>query len=87
MRAIPMKGRVGDKRIQGYMWAGQGKTWTKKENYFQLESNTLVSAAIASPMGTFWIRCKGGTCTVMQYSATAKLLGTTLLALPGGRKK
>ena len=87
MRAIPMKAKVGNKRIHGYMWAGQGKMWTKKENYFQLESNRLVSAAITSPMGEFWIRCKGGTCKVMQYSPKGKLLGTTLLALPGGRKK
>jgi hypothetical protein len=87
MRAIPMKGKVGKKRIQGYMWAGEGKTWAKKENYFQLESNSLVSAAIVSPMGEFWIRCKGGTCKVMHYSPGRKLLGTTLLALPGGKKK
>jgi hypothetical protein len=38
-------------------------------------------------MGQFWIRCKGGTCTVTQYSAKKKLLGTTLIALPGGKKK
>ena len=87
MRAIPMKNKVGDKRIRGFMWAGKGKAWTKKENYFQLESDTLVSVALVSPMGQFWIRCKGGTCTVTQYSSKKKLLGTTLLALPGGKKK
>jgi hypothetical protein len=38
-------------------------------------------------MGEFWIRCKGGTCTVTQYSVKKKLLGTTLIALPGGKKK
>ncbi len=87
MRAIPMKGKVGKKRIRGYMWAGPGTTWMKKENYFQLESDKLVSVCIASPMGEFWIRCKGGTCKVTLRSQNEQVLGTTIIALPGGRKK
>lgn len=87
MRAIPMKGKVGKKRIRGYMWAGQGKTWAKKENYFQLESDKLVSVCIASPMGEFWIRSKGGTCKITLHSHKGQVLGTTVVALPRGRKK
>jgi hypothetical protein len=69
------------------MWAGYGKTWAKKENYFQMESNALVSACFSSDMGSFWMRCKGGTCTVRLYSPRGRILGTTILALPGGRKR
>lgn len=85
MRAIQMKGRVGGKRIRGYLWAGTGKDWAKKENYFQLESEKLVSACFASSTGEFWIRCKGGTCEITLKSQRGRVLGTTTLALPFGK--
>lgn len=37
MKAIPMRGRLTGKRISGFLWAGAGKSWQRKENYFQLE--------------------------------------------------
>jgi hypothetical protein len=60
MKAIPMKGRLTGKKVAGYMWAGSGPAWRKKENYFQLEDNQLVSAALFCSSGSFWMGCKGG---------------------------
>jgi hypothetical protein len=86
MKAIPMKGRLTGKRICGYLWAGPGAAWTKKENYFQLEDQKLVTAVLASGSGQFWVRCKGATCEVKLKGPTGRALGTVVLALPGGRK-
>ena len=42
MKALPMRGKLKGKRIAGYLWAGPGKNWMHKENYFQLEDARLV---------------------------------------------
>ncbi len=86
MKAIPMKGRLGNKRIRGYLWAGPGRTWLKKENYFQLEHNKLVTAVLDIPQGEFWVRCKGTTCEVKLKGPKGQVLATTILTLPHGRK-
>ncbi|MFN8669449.1 MAG: hypothetical protein U0164_19840 [Gemmatimonadaceae bacterium] len=87
MKAIPMKGRLKGKRITGYLWAGQGTSWTKKENYFQLEHDRLVTAILASPTGSFSMRCKGGTLDITMKNADGEVVGTALLALPRARKR
>jgi hypothetical protein len=88
MKAIPMRGRLTGKKVAGYIWAGTGKAWTKKENYFQLESNRMITAAVGTrKSGWFWLRCKGATCTVRLYSPRGKLISTAVLALPHGRKR
>lgn len=87
MKAIPMRGRLTGKRIEGFLWAGPGKTWTKKENYFQLEDNRLVTAVLSSDSGSFWIRCKGATCEVALREANGRVLGRVILALPHGKKR
>mgnify|MGYP001455753842 CR=1 FL=1 len=61
IKTIPMKGRLTGKRIAGFLWAGPGSSFSKKENYFQLEDAKLVTAVLACGSGTFWVRCKGGT--------------------------
>lgn len=81
-----MTGRLTGKKIAGYLWAGPGKTWLKKENYFQLEHEKLVTAVFAGPSGSFWVRCKGATCEVKLHGAKGQVLGTAVLALPHGRK-
>ena len=60
MKAIPMKGKLNGKKIAGFLCAGPGMSWTKKENYFQLEHDNLVPAVFEVKSGSFWIRCKGG---------------------------
>ena len=87
MKAIPMRGRLtGKKRIQGFIWAGQGRKWQKKENYFQLEDDKLISAAMATSAGQFWIKCHGATCNITLRATDGKVLGTFRAALPRGRK-
>jgi len=86
MKALPMKGRLTGKKIYGFLWAGRGKTWLKKENYFQLEHDKLVTAVLAVPSGSFWVRCKGATCEVKLYGPKNRVLGTAVLVLPRGRK-
>lgn len=86
MKAVPMKGRLSGKRVRGYLWAGAGESWRKKENYFQLEDNAVVSAVFDSSMGQFWVRCKGGACEVKLYNPNKQVLATTVIALPRGRK-
>jgi hypothetical protein len=87
MRAIPMKGHLKGKRITGYLWAGPGAAWTKKENYFQLEDDRLVSAVLSSTLGSFTIRSKGGSCEITLRGTNDEVLSTVNLALPGARKK
>lgn len=88
MKAIPMRGRLTGKKIAGFIWAGKGRAWMKKENYFQLESNHLVTGAVGTQRsGWFWFRCKGATCNVRLYSPRGKLISTVVLALPYGRKR
>jgi len=82
-----MRGRLKGKRISGYVWAGQGASWTKKENYFQLEHDKLVSAVFSTSAGAFVVRCYGATCKVTLRDDGGHVLGTALLALPKGRKK
>jgi hypothetical protein len=87
MKAIPMRGRLTGKRIAGFLWAGSGRAWQRKENYFQLEHPKLVSAALSTSAGAFWIRCYGATCSVTLKDPKGRVLGTTIIALPRGRKK
>ena len=88
MKAVPMKGKItGKKKIRGFLWAGPGQTWLKKENYFQLEHDSLVTAVFASPSGTFWVRCSGASCQVKLHGAKGQVLATTVLALPHGNPK
>jgi hypothetical protein len=87
MKAIPMKGRLTGKRVSGFVWAGSGSSWTRKENYFQLEHNEVVSAVLGTSAGTFWVRCKGMTCKITLKDSQGHVLGTTILALPGAKKK
>ena len=86
MKAIPMKGKLTGKRVRAYLWAGPGEAWRKKENYFQLEHDQVVSAALYCSSGSFWVRCKGATCEVKLYSPKHRVLATTVMALPHGRK-
>jgi hypothetical protein len=86
MKAIPMRGRLKGKRISGFLWAGPGDSWRRKENYFQLEDNRVVSAVLGSEAGTFWIRCKGATCEITLKGPENEVLGSAIVALPGGRK-
>ena len=87
MKAIPMKGRLTGKRVAGALWAGPGMNWRRKENYFQLEHARLVTAVIGSQSGSFWVRCKGATCEITLKGPKDEVLGTTILALPRGRRK
>jgi hypothetical protein len=84
MKAIPMRGRLTGKRISGYLWAGKG---TRKEHYFQLEHRRLVSAVLATSVGSFWLRCYGATCSVTLRDRKGHVLGTAIMALPRGKKK
>ena len=87
MKAVPMRGRLVGKRISRFLWAGLGKTWQRKENYFQLEHDKLVSAVVESAAGQFWIRCYGATYSVTLHRPKGRILGTATLALPRARKK
>ena len=83
MKAIPMKGRLRGKKIAGYLWA---EPWQRKENYFQLEHNKLVSAVLACRSGSFWVRCTGSSCEISLHKK-GRVLATTVLTLPHGRKR
>ncbi len=85
MKPVPMKGRLRGKNIAGYLWAGPGKTWQRKENYFQLEHDKLVTAVLTCPSGQFWVRCTGSSCEVKLYKKR-RVVATTVLTLPHGRK-
>ena len=87
MKAIPMRGRLAGKRLNGYLWAGPGKSWRRKENYFQLEHDKLLTAVLEGPNGAFWIRCKGATCEIKLYGQKGEIVSTTIIALPRGRKR
>jgi hypothetical protein len=87
MKAIPMRGRLTGKRIGGFMWAGPGESWRRKENYFQLEHDKLISAAFTTEAGQFWIRCKGATCEITLKGPKGETLSTSIIALPRGRKR
>jgi len=86
MKALPMRGKLTGKRIAGYLWAGPGKNWMKKENYFQLEDKRLVTAVFVSEVGSLWVRCLGATFRLTLKGAKSQVLSTAVLALPGGRK-
>ncbi len=86
MKALPMRGKLTGKRIAGYLWAGAGKTWMHKENYFQLEDARLVTAVLAAGSGSLWIRCRGATFKMTLKGHEGQVLSTVVLALPGGRK-
>ena len=59
MKQVPMRGRLKGKKIAGFIWAGRGTTWMRKENYFQLEHSRIVTASFSSPSGAFTIRFEG----------------------------
>jgi hypothetical protein len=86
MKALPMRGKLTGKRIAGYLWAGPGKNWMHKENYFQLEDSRLVTAVLVSDSGSLWIRCLGATFRVTLKGPKSQVLSTAVLALPGGKK-
>jgi hypothetical protein len=86
MKALPMRGKLKGKRIAGYLWAGPGKNWMHKENYFQLEDSRLVTAVLVSDSGSLWIRCLGATFRITLKGQKSQVLSTAVLALPGGRK-
>lgn len=86
MKAIPMKDRMTGKKVEGYIWAGPGKAWRKKENYFQVEDDEIISACLSGSLGSFWVRCKGSTCEVQLRGPDGRILGTTVMTLPHGRK-
>lgn len=87
MKAIPMRGRLVGKRVIGCMWAGPGQSYRRKENYFQLEHDKLVSVFLGTPSGEFWVRCKGATCEITLRGPKGQILGTTVLALPHGKRR
>ena len=86
MKAIPMKGRLTGKKVRGYLWAGPGEAWRKKENYFQVEDDEIISAALFCSSGSFGVRCKGAAFEIKLYGPTGRILATTVLILPRGRK-
>jgi hypothetical protein len=85
MKAIPMRGRLLGKKPAGYIWAGPGENYKKKEKYFQLKDNRLVTAVLASSSGSFWVRCKGANFEISCRGTNRKILGTTILVLPHGK--
>lgn len=87
MKAIPMRGRLVGKRIVGCIWAGPGQSYRRKENYFQLEHDKLVSVFLGAPSGSFWIRCNGTSCEVTLHGSNRRVLGKATLVLPHGKKR
>lgn len=87
MKNVPMRGRLTGKRISGFIWAGPGQTWRRKENYFQLENKRLISAVCSTSSGSFWIRCYGATCSVTLKDPRGRVLSTAVMALPRGKKR
>ena len=86
MKALAMRGKLAGKRIAGYLWAGLGSTWMRKENYFQLEDATQVSVTLATSSGSLTVRCRGATFTLELRGKNREVLTSGVLALPGGRK-
>jgi hypothetical protein len=80
MEAIAMRGRLTGERISGYSWAGPGESGRKKENHFQLEHSSLVTALFASEAGSFWFRCLGAACRVTLKGPKGQVLATAVLA-------
>jgi hypothetical protein len=87
MKAIPMRGRLVGNRVVGCIWAGPSQSYRRKENYFQLEHNKLVSVYLGSPSGSFWVRCKGASCEITLHGPNGRTLGKTTLVLPHGKKR
>jgi hypothetical protein len=81
-----MKGTLTGKTMRGYLWAGPGNAWSKKQNYFQVENEQIISAALFCSSGSFWLRCKGATCEVRLYDLKNRILSTTVLTPAHGRK-
>ena len=59
-----MKGRLRGKKIAGFLWA---EPWQRKENYFQLEHDKLVTAVLACPSGSLSVRCAGSSCEISMH--------------------
>ena len=85
MKAIPMKGRLTGKSLQGYIWAGLGASWVKKENYFQLEDDRRVSAVFHGSQGTFWIRFDGASCEIT-VKKNRRILTSAKITIPKKKK-
>jgi hypothetical protein len=86
MKAVPMRGKLTGKRIAGYLWAGRGSKWKRKENYFQLEDANQVTAVLATQSGSLSVRCMGATFTLELKGHKGEILTSVVLALPGGSK-
>jgi hypothetical protein len=86
VKALAMRGKLAGKRSAGYLWAGLGSTWMRKENYFQLEEATQVSVTLATSSGSPTVRCRGATFTLELRGKSREVLNSGVLALPGGRK-
>ena len=86
MKALPMRGRLTGKRIAGYLWAGSGTKWRRKENYFQLEDGNLVTAVLGTDSGSLWVRCRGASFELTLRGGRGHVLSTVVLALPGGKR-
>lgn len=87
MKAIPMRGRLTGKRIAGTIWSGKGERPLRKEHYFQVEDDSLVTAAFESPSGKFVVRCRGASCEVKLHGSDGYVLGTNMLVLPHGPRR
>lgn len=72
MKAIPMRGRLKGKRLAGYIWAGPGRSFHKKENYFQLEHESVVSAYFAGPSGDLQLRFRAGLVRSSSWARSAR---------------
>ena len=86
MKALPMRGKLTGKRIAGYLWAGRGSKWKRKENYFQLEDAAQVTAVLATSSGSLSVRCRGATFTLKLRGHKGEMLTSAVLALPRGSK-
>jgi len=86
MKAIPMKGRLTGKRVSGYLWAGRGRSWRKKENYFQLEDPQLFPQFLLVLQDHFGLGARAGHVRLSYTVKGIKFLLQRVLALPGSRK-
>lgn len=70
-----------EKRITGGMWPGNGK----HNKYEPVEHDSQISGFIQSPMGMFWLRCKGGHLEVKMHDPDGYVVGTHYHAFHGAR--
>ena len=84
MKAIPMKGRLTGKRVSGYLWAGRGRSWRKKKNYFQLAK--LFPQFLLVLQDHFGLGARAGHVRLSYTVKGINFLLQRVLALPGSRK-